>query len=220
MNVKSKKLFSITGALFLLFIAFTVVVLTMDVRPIGPDGSLVGLATVNQWVFEQIGVHIFWYKLTDYLGLLSVLLAVGFASLGLAQLIKRKNIKKVDYQIILLGVFYCVVISFYVLFEYVIINFRPILMNGVLEASYPSSHTILVICIMATAMMMFNYLFKNHNFLRAVLISISVMIIAVTVVGRLISGVHWFTDIIAGLILSSALVMLFYSALYSIGGRK
>ena len=39
----------------------------------------------------------------------------------------------------------------------------------------------------------------------------SILIIFTTIMGRLISGVHWFTDIIGGILISSFLLMLFYS---------
>ena len=213
MKLKKWKLFVPAGIFGLLFVLFTILVLTIDVRPIGPKGTFVGLATINQRVFERIGVHLFWYEITDWLGLVSILIALGFALLGLGQLILRKSIKKVDRQIILLGIFYMVVICFYILFEHTIVNYRPILIDGVLEASYPSSHTILVICIMATAVSMFDYLLVKHKSLGKLLKLISIIIIAITIAGRLISGVHWFSDIIGGILLSAALVTLYEAVL-------
>ena len=88
-----------------------------------------------------------------------------------------------------------------------------VLTDGALEASYPSSHTMLVICIMGTAIMQFRRLLPEKKGLRIFLDGAAVLLIVVTVVGRLLSGVHWFTDILAGVLLSSALVMLYFSAL-------
>ena len=217
---KSKKMFGITAGLFLLFIVFTLMVLVVDVQPIGPEESKVGFATINQFVFGCLGVNILWYEITDWLGLLAVLFALFFAVLGLVQLVKRKNLWKVDYEIILLGMFYILVAVIYLFFEIAIVNYRPVMMDNSLEASYPSSHAMIVICIMATAMIEFRKLFADKKALRTVLYAVSTAIILITVIGRLLSGVHWFTDIIAGVLLSSALVMLYYSSVIYIDEKQ
>ena len=217
---KSKKMFGITAGLFLLFIVFSLMVLVVDVQPIGPEESKVGFATINQSVFGCLGVNILWYEITDWLGLLAVLFALFFAVLGLVQLVKRKNLWKVDYEIILLGMFYILVAVSYLFFEIAIVNYRPVMMDNSLEASYPSSHAMIVICIMATAMIEFRKLFADKKVLRAVVNTVSAAIILITVIGRLLSGVHWFTDIIAGVLLSSALVMLYYSSVIYIDEKQ
>lgn len=216
MENKNKKHFIITGVLFFLFMIFTIVVTKVDVKPIGPEQSLVGLASLNQFMLELFGVNLLWYAITDYLGILCILFAFGFSILGLCQLIKRKSLFKVDYSILLLGVFYVLVVFVYLFFEFVIINYRPIILETSLEASYPSSHAMIIVCIMGTAILQFHRLFYKKKVLLIVMDSISIFLIIITVVGRLISGVHWFTDIVAGIILSSALIMLYYSTVYYI----
>ena len=138
-------------------------------------------------------------------------MSMVYAIIGLKQLIKRKSIRKIDKEIIILGIFYIVVILIYILFEKYIINYRPILMNGFLEASFPSSHTLMTICLCGSSIIINNRLFKN-KFTKIVNV-ISLFIIIITIIGRLISGVHWFTDIIGGILISSFLLMLFYSIL-------
>lgn len=202
----------ITGVLFISFVLFTIIISTVDVQEIGPDGSIVGLATWNLMIFQKIGVHPLWYTITKWLGYVSVMVAGCFAILGLLQFIQRKSLFRIDRDILLLGFFYCLVMVAYVLFEMVIINYRPVIIDVEegLEASFPSSHTMLVICIMSTAIMQFHSRIKAKT-VRCLSEILSVIIMVVTVVGRLISGVHWFTDIIGGLLLGAAFVMLYYA---------
>lgn len=150
------------------------------------------------------------YVITDWLGLLPVSVVLGFAILGLVQLIKRKNLFKVDYDILILGGFYIIVFTTYILFEVFAINYRPVLINGYLEASYPSSTTLLVMCVMPTAIIQMNKRIHNEKVRKVVKYAILVFT-SLMVIGRLISGVHWFTDIIGGVLLSTSLVMFYNS---------
>lgn len=210
MNNK-KRNFLISGILLLIAITFTILVKVVDVKQIGVNNSSIGFATLNQFIFETTGVNMIWYHITDWLGLIPVFMAIVYAFIGLIQFIKRRIIFKVDKEIILLGLYYIIVIALYVFFEKVIINYRPILMNGFLEASYPSSHTLMTICICGSSILINKKLFNNK--ITKVINYLSIIIITITVVGRLISGVHWFTDIIGGILISSGLLMTFYSLL-------
>lgn len=203
--------FIISGVLLLVAIIFTILVKTVDVKAVGASGTNIGFATSNQFVFEKIGVNMVWDRITDVLEIVPAFIAVAYACIGLVQLVKRKSLFKVDKEIMLLGAFYVVVIALYVFFEKVIINYRPTLMNGLLEASYPSSHTLMTICVCGSAILMNKRLFNNKmtNIINYILVGI----LTLTVVGRLIAGVHWLTDILGGIIISSCLLMFFYSIL-------
>ena len=210
MKKKNKKSLALGIGLVSAFVIWTVLVRFVDVRAIGPKGSSVGFAALNGFVHKLIGVNWLLYTVTDWLGLAPIAVALGFACLGLGQLIKRKSLWKVDHSILALGVFYLVVMAVYVFFEMVIINYRPILIDGYLEASYPSSTTMLVMCVMPTAAMQLNARIKNTVFKRYAIIAI-VAFTAFMAIGRLVSGVHWITDIIGGALLSAGLVMIYYS---------
>ena len=210
MKKETKKNFGIAAILLGAFVVWTAAVQLLDVQPIGPQGSTVGFATVNSWIHNLTGVHMSLYTVTDWLGLVPIAFAIGFALLGLIQWVKRKHLRQVDFSILVLGGFYLLVMAVYVLFEVFVINYRPVLINGCLEASYPSSTTMLALCVMPTTLMQLNARIKSQTLKRWVGFGITAFILFM-VIGRLLSGVHWFTDIIGGALLSAGLVMLYYS---------
>ena len=190
------------------FVMWTLAICFVDVRAIGPKGSCVGFAVINDFVHTLTGVHLSLYNITDWLGLVPIFVCMGFGILGLTQWIKRKSICKVDYDILVLGGFYTVTMAVYLFFESVVINYRPVLINGFLEASYPSSTTMLVTCVMPTAIMQLESRIKNKA-IGNIFAAIIIVFTAFMVIGRLISGVHWFTDIVGGALLSAGLVMMY-----------
>ena len=208
---KKKRNFCISTILILLAVVYTILVKVVDVKQIGVNETSIGFATVNQFVFKTIGVNMIWYHITDWLGLIPIFMAMVYSLLGLIQLIKRRSLFKVDKEIIILGLFYIVVISIYVFFERFVVNYRPILMNEFLEASYPSSHTLMTICLCSSSIIVNKKLFDNK--ITKLMNMLSLVIVMITVIGRLISGVHWFTDIMGGIVISIALLMTLYSAI-------
>jgi len=207
--MKRKSFYSGLG-LLALFIIWTVALRIVNVGSIGPQGSSVGFATLNKTVHNITGVHMSLYTITDWLGLVPICFIMGFGILGLYEWIKRKNLFKVDYSILTLGGFYIIVMAVYIFFEMFVVNYRPILINGILEASYPSSTTMLVMCVMPTAIMQFNSRIKSNIVKKCVNILI-IAFIAFMVIARLLSGVHWFSDIIGGALLSAGLVLLYHA---------
>ncbi len=202
------KLFGIAGILLAAFALWTLAVQHIDVQAIGPNGSSVGFAGLNGWVHDLTGVHMGLYVLTDWLGLVPMGFVLGFAVLGLVQWMRRRKLFRVDHDILLLGGFYLLVLILYLVFETVAVNARPVLIDGRLEASYPSSTTMLVLCVMPTAMMQLRARIRNTK-VRTIVLTILAVFTACMVVGRLIAGVHWFTDIIGGVLLSAGLVALY-----------
>lgn len=192
------------------FVLWSVLICTVDVQAIGPQGSKVGLATINGFIRGRIGVNILLYEITDWLGLVPIVVALGFAVMGLVQWIKRKSLLKVDRSLFILGGFYLCVMAVYAFFEIVVINYRPTLIDGILEASYPSSTTLLVLCVMPTAVMQTNERIKN-GVLKKCVAWLIVIFTAFMVIGRFFSGVHWFSDIFGGILFSVGLVLVYYS---------
>ena len=206
-----RKSFLISLWLLAAFVLWTMAVRFIDVQAIGPEGSRVGFAGINGYFHRLTGVHWGLYHITDRLGLVPIFVCMGFGALGVCQWIRRKSIRKVDRDILALGGFYVVTIGAYLLFEYVVINRRPVLIEGILEASYPSSTTMLTLCVMPTAVMQLRSRIAKRS-LRKVVSFIIVAFTAFMVIGRLVSGVHWLTDIAGGGLLSAGLVMLYNAA--------
>ena len=194
----------------LCFIIFTILVKVIDVEPAGAQGSLIGFASLNLSVNQLLGTNHFCYLITQLFGILAILAAALFAVMGFVQLIKRRSLLKVDHEILMAGIVYAIVIILYVLFEKLAINYRPVILEDGLEASYPSTHTMLILTILGTALPLAGKYISNPKVALAVkLLCIAVMWL--TVVCRLLSGVHWFTDIVGGVLISLCLISLFKS---------
>lgn len=202
------------------FALWTVLIRWVDVQAVGQNGTKIGFADFNVWFHQLTGVHMTLYTITDWLGLVPIFICLCFGVLGLVQLIKRRSLLRVDADILLLGVYYMLVIAGYLIFEMIPINYRPILIEGRLEASYPSSTTLLVLSVMPTLWFQANRRVSNAMIRKAV----AVFVIAFSsfmVIGRLISGVHWATDIIGSVLLSAGLYMLYRSVvLYTYRSKK
>lgn len=209
---KSKISVIVSGACAVLFVAFTLIVKFADVEPIGPEGTSVGLAALNKAVSDALGFNRTLYDVTDWLGVVALAAAVAFAVIGVVQLIRRKSLKKVDFEILALGALYIVVAAFYVFFELAIVNYRPIILGAALEASYPSSHTVLAVCVLGSAIVVVHRKLNSRPWRIAAEAALAALAVVI-VVGRLLSGAHWLTDIIGGLLLSAALVSGYIAAL-------
>lgn len=206
---KQGKRFLFWGSIAIaVFVLWTVLIQTVDVQPFGANGTDIGFAAVNFQFHKLTGVHMAIYTITDWLGLVPVFICIIFGGMGFVQLVQKRSIFKVDRDIIFLGVYYIIVILGYLLFEMIPINYRPILIEGFLEASYPSSTTLLVLSVMPTLAEQVNRRAKSAIVkagIKAFVICFSVFM----VVGRLISGVHWLTDIVGSIMLSLGLFCIY-----------
>ncbi len=204
--------FIMAGVVLLISIIFTILVSTVDVQPSGISGTNLGFSTINRSVFDSIGTNDAIYLATEILGYIFIIPAAFFAVLGIIQLIKRKNFKKVDLHFYALLGLYIAVAATYVFFELVAVNYRPILIDGKAEASYPSSHTMLAITVLLSSFLMICRLVKNRT-IKFVALGVTVVCSVAMAILRLYSGVHWATDIIGGILISVSLVLIFNAVL-------
>ncbi len=209
---KNGKNILITGMIMLiLFAVWTVLIQTVDVQAVGQNGTDIGFAGLNVWFHKTTGVHMWVYTVTDWLGLVPIFICMIFGVVGLVQLIKRRSLLKVDKDIILLGIYYILVIFGYLIFEMIPVNYRPILIEGRMEASYPSSTTLLVMSVMPTFAFQVHRRIRNTK-VRYVLYAFTALFTAFMVVGRTVAGVHWLTDIAGSVLLSSGLYLIYQGA--------
>ncbi len=195
------------------FVVWTYLVQIVDVGMIGESQTSVGFSSMNEWFFSFTGVHMLIYYITDWLSLIPLGVCLFFGVIGLIQLVKRKNIFKVDYDILVLGVYYIFVIAIYILFEIIPINYRPILINGIKEVSYPSSTTLLVLTVMLSLSFQIKRRMPNNKLKKLALI-VNGLFCVFMVGGRAVSGVHWLSDIIGSLMLSFGLYYLYKTIVF------
>ncbi len=214
-----KRNYAVGCGLLVAFVLWTVAVMNIDLQAVGPQGSVVGFAGINMVFHNLTGEHLWIYVLTDWLSLIPAFGVIGLGLLGFVQLVTRRNLFKVDMDILALGVYYVVVLGLYLFFEEFVVNYRPMLIEGVLEVSYPSSTTLLVLSVMPTVMMQAKRRLANRN-LAGVVNKLLGVFTAFMVIGRLICGVHWLTDIIGGTLLAAGLVIIYRTTLKVIDRNK
>lgn len=221
MNKNLKKNVTISSILFSVFIIFTALLKFVDVKVWNFTQALehssdfstkVGFSSINFSLFSLFGKHklnYMFHDLSEILGYIAVLVAAALAFKGLTSLLKVKSFKKLNKHYYLLAAFYAVVVFFYALFEVIVINCRPVIIDNALEASYPSSHTLLAVCIFVSAIYVIPHIFEiKKKYIVIANVTLSTMAV-LTVTFRMLSNVHWFTDIIGGVLLSAALISFY-----------
>ncbi len=205
-----KKSYAIDSVLYLLVCAaFTVAVRVVDTAPIGYNGGTVGFSFINDYFQKLFPFNQTFYTVTQLLGYFALAVAAAFGVFCIVQLIKRKSLLAVDGDIIALGVFYVLVLITYAVFTKIPVNYRPVVIDAAqgLETSFPSSHTMLAVCVFITAGMQIKKRIKGR--LGAVLSVICAVLTVFMIVGRIISGVHWFTDILGGILYSCFFISVY-----------
>lgn len=208
MTDKGKKHLLKGYVMITLFVVWTLLLQVVDVQIAGETGTKVGFATVNVWFHRLSGVHMWIYVITDWLGLIPVFVCIAFGLIGAQQLVRRKSLLKVDGDMICLGIYYVIVILGYIMFEMIPINYRPILIEGRMEASYPSSTTLLVLSVMPTLIFQCRRRLKQKVIIK-VITRVIMLFSLFMVIGRLIAGVHWLSDIVGAVLFSSGLFYLY-----------
>ena len=209
--IKTKYPEVLTGALAAAFILFTALCKTVDLQAIGPESSVVGFASINGFFRDLIGTHTFFYVLSEFGGILAIFTALLFAGIGGYQLYQNKDIRKVDKNILLMGCMYVLILVLYILFDKIPVNYRPVIMDEGLEPSYPSTHTLLAGGIFGCALVELRYFPRIRQDIKLKISLGLIIAMVLTILFRWLSGVHWFTDILGGILLSFAVAELYYT---------
>ena len=188
-------------------VIYTLLITFVDRQPVGLEGTSVGFSCFNTKVRDAVGFNPAWDKITDVLMCISFLVAAYFALRGLISLIKEKSFLKIDKELYILAGVYVLIGIIYVVFEKIPINYRPFLSPGEteIETSFPSTHVLIVTTILGTGIIKLKKIIADKKIINVITV-FSVIVILLTVIGRLLSGVHWFTDIIGGVLMSCTLI--------------
>lgn len=187
----------------LILLVYTLLVAFVDVKAIGPEGSSVGLASINAAFRDLVGQSAAFKIVSDVGFYFCVALCLFFIGLFLYQLLKRKSLLKVDRNLIALMYLYAMFIVLYLVFNsLIVVNYRPILKDGALDPSYPSTHVFLGIVAGISAIDGIFVYIKNENSRLALMIVCWVALL-LSCLGRTMSGMHWLTDLLGGLIFAS-----------------
>jgi undecaprenyl-diphosphatase len=205
--------------LLILFAVWTWLIQVIDVRVAGQTETTIGFAALNVWFHDWTGVHMPLYVVTDWLGLVPLIVCLWFFGIGVTQWVVRRSLFQVDLDIIFLGIYYALVVSTYLVFEMIPINYRPVLIDGARETSYPSSTTLLVLSVMPT--LKFQIDRRSHRSAVRTITTIFVILFSVFMAGgRMIAGVHWLSDIIGSVLLSAGLFLLYRAAVLFIDSKE
>ena len=214
---KSRSLWTASAITMVIAVLYTLLLRVVDYAAVGPNGSKVGFSHLNEAVKNLLGYHKVYYSVAEVLGFLTILLAVCFATLGLYELVRKRSVLKVEPSLLAMGILFAVVVVLYVFFEVVVINYRPVIIDGELEASFPSSHTLLSCVVCGAAMIESKHLFsKKAPTVDKALQIVSIILLVGVVAFRTASGVHWITDILGGILYSVALLLAFKGAVLKI----
>lgn len=198
-----------------LFIIWTILVKTVDVHYITDIGFL-GFYSVNQNINDWVKTlnNSLFDKISNILLIVSIVTVFIFAIVGLVQLIKRKSFAKVDPIIYILLGLYVLSAIFYLVFELMKINFSPLSTKEDIKTSYPSTH-LFISCsyVSAAVFVLFEY-FDFKKIIKYIILGLLVIFVAIVFIIRLMSGNHYFTDLIGGLLLTISLVSLFKCFIY------
>ena len=200
---RQKIWFGLSAAALALFIVWTLIVKFVDV-------DQVGLSHLNQFFWQHCGSNKAWELITKLMGYLCFLVLAGLVVCQIVQWVCRKSLWRVDKNLLAFDAIAVVFLVVYIFFEIVVINYRPVLIDGVEKASYPSTHAMLFVTVLPILIAQVWHYLKSKPW-RIVLTVVLSLFMVIGVVGRLFSGMHWFTDIVAGIIIASSMVCFYFS---------
>ncbi len=216
MSKNLKKSLIIFVCLIIINLLFLFLVKYVNVGKTGLEDQTVGLSAVNIKLRDLIGVSKFFNMFSTVIMIIAIIIALAELGLGLYFLIKTKSIDEIPTPIYSLIPTFILTGFVYVFFNwFFVINTRPIYTTGNSSSSYPSTHTLLTLVFLFTAVNVINFIFSYFKKLndkkkaRYICYGILGLLSLLIIITRLLSGQHWFTDIIGG-VLMAGLLYQFY----------
>ena len=96
MKKNGKQVLFFGGLFLVVFAIWTALIQLVDVQPMGQNGTDIGFASFNCWFHRLTDVIMEIYTITDWMGLIPLVVCLMFAGIGLVQLINRRSLFKVD----------------------------------------------------------------------------------------------------------------------------
>ena len=190
-------------------VALTAAVGLIDVQgtSVGKD---VGFGTLNNVIFAFFGENEVWGKITDILlGVLiaSAVIAIFWAAARWAK--EGKDSKKMGKSLACFGVAGGVAAAIYLIFEkLLVINYSPVLEGGKAVPSFPSTHVLVAVVLAMISAIILTSLLKKRV-LRIAVNTILPTLMVWMMVGVILAGTGWFTDVIGGLLYGMTAVSLY-----------
>ena len=206
--LKNKLIFA--SSTVILLVTLIIALLYIDV---GYVNGNVGLFVINNF-FATYKINSSWDIFTTVILDITFVFIFTLVGIGIFQAIKRRSILKIDRNVVVTEILVVLMLLFSLFFSNVIfINNSPVLQNGVEVSSFPSNHIVIVTFVFLTLATLVKDYFeivkigKINIICKFVSFGIAIIMIALMVVGKTLSGRIWFTDAISGLLLG----LFFYS---------
>lgn len=196
---------ALSGIMLIIILVFIVLLKKVNVGTNGDKN--IGLSKINLAIYNSLGTNKIMDIISTIILAMAGALALFFVVIGIIEVVKRKKLEMLDNSIKALALVYVITGWIYLIFDYIlVINYRPTAECISSSPSFPSTHTMLILMIFLTGITVLEGLIKNKKLLYSVEICFGLLGI-LAIVTRMLSGKHWFTDIIAGILFA---IMLYF----------
>ena len=196
---------ALSGIMLIIILVFIVLLKKVNVGTNGDKN--IGLSKINLAIYNSLGTNKIMDIISTIILAMAGALALFFVVIGIIEVVKRKKLEMLDNSIKALALVYVITGWIYLIFDYIlVINYRPTTECISSSPSFPSTHTMLILMIFLTGITVLEGLIKNKKLLYFVEIGFGLLGI-LAIVTRMLSGKHWFTDIIAGILFA---IMLYF----------
>lgn len=206
--MRRKSLDIIISILWLILLIFTILVSFVDVKIFNVTNTKIGLYSLNK-IFLVNSINSNYINIiSNGIFLICLLVIILMLLLITFEYFKTKKINKNNLNFF---IHFLIMVLIWIIFDKIlIINYRPILINGNIEGSYPSTHVMVSTFVLLFLSDQLKKIFKNDK----IFYIISIGLIIIQSISRILLTMHWFTDIIGGLLIGCLLFFTFLRGEY------